>query len=299
MLKKAKAFSRKLPRRFYHFFLRQLRLWNRGMIQEYVQELLTLQHDQLQKKIMQQRQTLASLWQKQRDIKGQEKAPQPHTYDSLAGSLSCIEKWAPTAYELWQKCQAEGEKSYENEPVDSCSIEGHSHAKFFQNFSIPYFTGTVLDIGCGPQPVPSYLSGYPVQLIAGIDPIPSEDHPFVFAKGIAEILPWSDQSFDTVVIATSLDHVILLDRVFSEVHRVLKPGGHFIAWVSFTPNAPEYHPYDKELVPYDKFHLFHFDRPWFENMLQKQFDVVETYDFFVPTTQNVYEAFYALQVKDN
>ncbi len=97
-------------------------------------------------------------------------------------------------------------------------------AELFGCFLAPLLHGTVLDIGCGPQPVPSYLANYPTESIAGLDPL-AAPHPFVFHHGVAEFLPWDDASFDLVITATSLDHVLLLDRSIDEFRRVLKPGG--------------------------------------------------------------------------
>ena len=88
----------------------------------------------------------------------------------------------------------------------------------FRAFVKLYLRGAVLDVGCGPQPVPSYLDGYPLDRIAGIDPLPpTEGHPFTFVQTVAEFLPWDDKTFSVVVVATSLDHVLLPDRRWPSV----------------------------------------------------------------------------------
>ena len=49
--------------------------------------------------------------------------------------------------------------------------------------------------------------------------------------GNATQLPFADRSFDTAVCFTMLHHVassLMQDRLFAEVHRVLRPGGNFI-----------------------------------------------------------------------
>ena len=74
--------------------------------------------------------------------------------------------------------------------------------------------------------------------------------------------------------------------------RVLAPGGHLLTWVSFTPGAPAYAPHDPALIPIDRFHLFHFDQPWFEALIARWFDTTERY--LLPPTPS---AFYALRAK--
>jgi ubiquinone/menaquinone biosynthesis C-methylase UbiE len=149
-------------------------------------------------------------------------------------------------------------------------------AETFRNFLRRHLRGTVLDIGCGPQPIPVYLENYPHELIAGVDPIlPAQPHRFTFVQTVAEFLPWPDNTFDVIVIGTSLDHVFLLDRALVEMRRVLKPTGRLVVWTSFTPGAPRYDPYDPDAGKFDKYHLFHFDRTWFEETLGHYFKVEE------------------------
>ena len=146
-----------------------------------------------------------------------------------------------------------------------------------------YLRGAVLDVGCGPQPVPSYLDGYPPDRIAGIDPLPpTEGHPFSFVQTVAEFLPWDDKTFSVVVVATSLDHVLLPDRALAEFHRVLRDDGHLLVWVAHVPGAARYDPYRPDLDKIDDYHLFHFDRPWFEELLSERFTVEEAVSFSPP-----------------
>ena len=73
-------------------------------------------------------------------------------------------------------------------------------------------------------------------LAAGLDPdAPSltEHHGFPVIRGRGEQLPFAGQSFDLVVCLWVLEHVESPESVLREVHRVLRPGGHF---VFLTPN---------------------------------------------------------------
>jgi SAM-dependent methyltransferase len=195
---------------------------------------------------------------------------------NLVDYFKMLEDLAPKAYSHWYRLLEPNAKSYEGFPIDSCSVKGHPEAEIFKHFLVPYLVGRVLDIGCGPQPVPSYLDGYPPHSISGIDPLaPAEPHPFEFYQGVAEFLPWNDRVFDVVIAATSLDHVLLLEKVFSEVCRVLKDNGYFIVWVGFVQGATKYNPYCSDIQPVDSYHLFHFDRGWFGDLIENYFEIEE------------------------
>jgi SAM-dependent methyltransferase len=198
---------------------------------------------------------------------------------SLDRCFQQLKKMAPVAFGHWHKLLDVNSSAYEGLPIDSCSVPGHPVGEKFRKFLRPYLAGTVLDIGCGPQAVPQYLTDHPANLIAGIDPLlPLDPHPFDFVQGTAEFLPWNHGTFDTVIASTSLDHILLLDRAMSEISRVLKPTGTFVVWVSFVPGAKEYNPYSTDIQPLDQFHLFHFDYSWFLTMMAEKFNIVELYN---------------------
>lgn len=172
---------------------------------------------------------------------------------------------APLNWALYVECLERGIQSYESFPPGSCSTRAHPQAELFRAFLRPYLRGHVLDVGCGPQPLPWYLSDYPVEGISGIDPISEQrDHPFFFVAGFGEYLPWEDAQFDVVVSGGSLDHYYLLDRGLKSVFRVLRPGGHFVAMITEFAGALPYDPFRSSMAaPYDVEHLFHIDRAWF------------------------------------
>jgi len=95
----------------------------------------------------------------------------------------------------------------------------------------------VLDLGCGRGGVVE-LFWRDVKLAAGIDP----DEPSLAERrtrgmpvvtGRGEDLPFAAESFDLIVSLWVLEHLRTPEIVFSEVQRVLRPGGHF---VFLTPN---------------------------------------------------------------
>ena len=183
----------------------------------------------------------------------------------------------PHLYDVWASINLDKNvKEFKDNPNRSCAVAARPNARLFRGFVAPYLRGNVLDVGCGPYSIPHYLKNYPVNFIAGIDPIdPFEAHPFEFVRGFAEFLPWEDSTFDVVIAATSLDHVISLDLALQEIRRVLKPEGVFVVWDWFTDEAQPYKPEDKSTHLIDQFHLFHFNEEWFEELMDEHYSIEE------------------------
>jgi len=140
-----------------------------------------------------------------------------------------LAKWA-----LWEKLQANGLISYQMAPEASCSIAGRADVAAWKKFLNLKPGSYVLDVGCGPIDIPEYLKGWQQIQAIGIDPLqPSFAlSEMMFVKGIGEYLPFRDESFDSVILATSLDHVLSPLRVLSEARRCLKPDGSALMWLS-------------------------------------------------------------------
>ena len=100
----------------------------------------------------------------------------------------------------------------------------------------------VLDIGCSAGTKVIKLKEFsPKLFVAGIEPHHSalaaaqalschelgkeEASRVGFIQGVGEKLPYPDATFDLVVCHTVLEHVHDVQKVVSEIHRVLKPGG--------------------------------------------------------------------------
>lgn len=101
----------------------------------------------------------------------------------------------------------------------------------------------ILDIGCGSGVFSYELAkrGHHVVSLDSLAGITQHDvhhlkkifkkggYDFRFVRGTATKLPFLDSSFDAVVIADVIEHIIDEDTVMKEIHRVLKPDGFFIA----------------------------------------------------------------------
>ena len=95
----------------------------------------------------------------------------------------------------------------------------------------------VLDLGCGRGGVVE-LFWKDVKLAVGIDPdVPSltehRAHGMPVIRGRGEHLPFAGESFDLIVCLWVLEHLRNPEVVLRGVHRVLRPGGHFLF---LTPN---------------------------------------------------------------
>src|SRR5690606_1739720 len=59
-----------------------------------------------------------------------------------------------------------------------------------------------------------------------------------FVEANAEELPFPDKSYDAATIAFGIRNVPRIERALSEIHRVLKPGGHFLCLEFSSVNVP-------------------------------------------------------------
>jgi SAM-dependent methyltransferase len=234
-----------------------------------------------------------------RELEAQRRAePVPAANPSfdIAQTLAALRTQHPSEFALWEQLTQNAEAEYRRIPAHSLSVKGNRVAADFRLFARRYLNGRVLDIGCGRQDVPLYLEGYPTQSIAAIDPFGGAgDHPFLFVPAINEELPWPDATFDTVINATSLDHCIDLEKSLQETARVMNERATFLVWVGFIPGAAPYVTGKAGPKPVDGFHLYHFDKPWFEDLMARLFLVIEHAD--IDLSSNFY-AFRKLPTSD-
>jgi SAM-dependent methyltransferase len=218
------------------------------------------------------------------------RVPVPAAVLPMAEAHARLASRAPRAHAIWRELLEVNAAAYAGFPTHSCSVAGHALGRHFRAFCRPHLAGRVLDLGCGPQPVPLYLDDYPRDLVAGLDPLlpAAEPHPFLFVQGVAEFLPWPAGTFDRVIAATSLDHVLLLEDTLAEIHRVLAPGGAFLAWMGFVRGAKPYDPHSDSVAALDAYHLFHFDQGWFESLMRRYFEIDEVVHLMHPGESSFY-----------
>jgi SAM-dependent methyltransferase len=98
-------------------------------------------------------------------------------------------------------------------------------------------SGHLLDVGAGNRPFEGWYRPLTTWSVA-IDVVPAPD---LGALSLANALPFSDRSFDTVMCTSVLEHVEEPERAVEEMARVLKPGGRLLITVPFlypTHEAP-------------------------------------------------------------
>lgn len=125
---------------------------------------------------------------------------------------------------------------------------GEVYESFVRHYIYP--NAIVLDLGCGAGGVMELFSNQ-IVLPVGIDPhlsslLHSRDSFIHRVQGLAGGLPFASNTFDLIACSWVLEHVSEPKRVFAEVSRALKPGGHF---VFITPNAANFVTAINRLVP--------------------------------------------------
>lgn len=168
---------------------------------------------------------------------------------------------------LWEQLERNGHVAYENDPLSSLSIDDRDDCAAFALFA--ELGGLVLDVGCGPQRLPSYAREFPGVLV-GIDPLLGEvPRGFVFVRGVGEYLPFRSDSYDRVLFGTSLDHTLVPTRALAEARRVVKPSGSVVVWFGEKQEVPDtavgesHEWYERLSVPdgaADRFHAQRFNR---------------------------------------
>jgi len=131
-------------------------------------------------------------------------------------------------WHTWEKLQDNGLVSYVKAPELNLSVGFREDAEAFMNFC--QSSGLMLDVGCGMHTYPSYLpEGADV---VGIDPLAGEKRrAFTFVKGIGEYLPFRDETFDHILYASSLDHIIDPKRSLADAARCVKANGRINLWI--------------------------------------------------------------------
>ena len=131
----------------------------------------------------------------------------------------------------WEEVQHNGEVAYHAAPELNLALAAGPTVDAFVEWNP--MDGQVLDVGCGPNAaMPAYVRHLDPDEYLGLDPLRgSDDREFPHVQGIAEYLPLRGESFDHVILFSSLDHLLDYRRALVEAYRVLVPGGriHIVA----------------------------------------------------------------------
>lgn len=169
-------------------------------------------------------------------------------------------------WETWNHLQDNGVSSYTNEPERNLGVGARTDYISFAKFC--ELAGSVLDIGVGPQTIPThfqYTDNKNLDLW-GVDPLRGEkSREFSFHLALGEYLPFKDNAFDKTLFVTSLDHFIDPTMPLIEAGRVTKPKGEICIWIGEKSKdapkpktSPEW--YQKLNIPKGAEDPFHFKR---------------------------------------
>jgi len=142
---------------------------------------------------------------------------------------------------MWAELQEKEVKAYRQSPVGVFSGETTKMALEFRDMVRHYSNpGTALDVGCGALPRPSYMKETNLDWF-GIDPyLGDQDREFPFVVGVAECLPFANESFDNTVFATTVDHILKPELAIIDALRTLKAEGLLFLWYSDRPVDARY-----------------------------------------------------------
>lgn len=133
-------------------------------------------------------------------------------------------KWKPS------KFQVKSGKLLPSVSKYASSYRMASYIATFYNFSIPkYAKGALLDLGCGNVPMYAFYKSN-VEEITCVDWDNSlHDIKYLdLSCDLNTILPLQSNSFDTVICSDVIEHLVQPLILFSEINRVLKPGGYLL-----------------------------------------------------------------------
>lgn len=104
---------------------------------------------------------------------------------------------------------------------------------FFDIDRDDYRDKIILDIGCGPRGSLEWAIDAKERI--GLDPLAKKylklgasGHNMSYIQGIAENIPFQDESFDVISSFNSFDHFDHIEKAVNEINRVLKKGGIFL-----------------------------------------------------------------------
>jgi SAM-dependent methyltransferase len=136
------------------------------------------------------------------------------------------------------------------------------HDKTLSRFIVLYFSGLLIDIGCGEKPYAEITKPY-VKSHVGVDHKGTlHDKSKIDRFGTAYEIPAKDGEFDCALCTAVLEHLEEPDKAISEANRVLKKGGYAIYTV---PLFWHLHEEPRDFYRYTKYGLkYLFEKNGFE-----------------------------------
>jgi SAM-dependent methyltransferase len=159
------------------------------------------------------------------------------------------ERWFPTKYELkGQKLRGSRNKNFLSV---SSRLMADITASFYQENLPKYAKGRLIDLGCGNIPFYGTYRDLINENICVDWPNSGHKNEYLdFECDLNQQLPFHESEFDTIIISEVLEHISNPELTWSEMARILKPGGRIILSVPFLYKIHE--------APYDYFRYTEF-----------------------------------------
>ncbi|MEO1044382.1 MAG: class I SAM-dependent methyltransferase [Pseudomonadota bacterium] len=165
---------------------------------------------------------------------------------------------------------------------------------------VPLARGKVLEFGAGGGINAQFYDGDKIDHITGIDPSPqlldraranvaAAQIPMDLVGGIAEALPFADNSFDTVLITFTLCSVQDQAQALKEARRVLRPDGQLLFLEHGAAPDPGVHLWQRRVEPIWKRMAggCHLTRPIADAVRQAGFAVDNPTGEYMPKTPRI------------
>lgn len=140
--------------------------------------------------------------------------------------------WRPSKY-VWRKGRLAGSRNELEVGVGS-RLMADGVAEFYSAALPRYARGRLLDLGCGSAPLYDAYRGYVSEIVCADWSNNSHERGYVDVEcDLSEPLPMRSGVFDTVIASDVLEHVARPGMLWSEIARILAPGGTLILNVPF------------------------------------------------------------------
>jgi SAM-dependent methyltransferase len=146
--------------------------------------------------------------------------------------MKCREKWIPSKF-VYRSGKLTASRDVSEVAVSSRLITDVI-AKLYEDNLRQHAQGRLLDLGCGKAPLLATYEPY-VRVITCVDwnNSPHRNEYLDLEHDLNEPLPFADGAFDTLLLSDVLEHIPQPDALFTEMARVLAPGGKLLLNVPF------------------------------------------------------------------
>jgi SAM-dependent methyltransferase len=138
-------------------------------------------------------------------------------------------EWQPTKFRFsrgrWRGARDNGPSS---------KLMADLQVQAYEKAIVKYASGNLVDLGCGNAPLCGIYKSL-VKNYTWVDWPHSRHQQFQIdvEADLSGVIPFLDEQFDTILLSDVLEHVSNPDLLFSEMARIVRPGGFLIVGVPF------------------------------------------------------------------